>query len=197
MPYSNDLKVFWFTPIRTASRACINLQEHLKFEDLYSHSLFHNSQQKDYYFISNIRNPYSRLVSIFFLFCNNNNRDTDNFPIWVTKNLKEGLINVPAYQIRLESLYSNEIRYPDYYVRIENLEEDIRNLWFVKENMSLDLEKIIQDTIISNQYLLEFGDRKPWQEFYDEELANYVYSFLEKDFLLFGYDKNSWKNGTS
>ena len=45
-------------------------------------------------------------------------------------------------------------------------------------------------------FLNEFGKRDPWQEYYNNSLSNYVYNFLEKDFLLFGYDKNSWKNGT-
>ena len=62
--------------------------------------------------------------------------------------------------------------------------------------MSEDLEILIQNHIVNNVYSNEFGKRIPWQEYYNNSLSNYVYSFLEKDFQLFGYDKNSWKNGT-
>ena len=199
MPYSDNLKVFWFTPMRTASRSCHRLQEHVKFTGLYSHNFFKTQSEKEYFFISNIRNPYSRLVSIYHLYCHNSKRKTNDFKDWVIKKLREEVefpIQTLDYQINLSSIYFEHKKFPDYFVRVENLEDDIRNLWFVKENMSDEVEKIIKETIVNNSYSKEFRDRLPWQEYYNNSLSNYVYNFLEKDFQLFGYDKNSWKNGT-
>jgi hypothetical protein len=200
MPFSHNLKVFWFTPIRTASRSCNKLQEHLKFTDLYSHNFPETQLEREYFFISNIRNPYSRVVSIYYLYCFHSKKNPDNFGDWVVKRLQQE-VEVPSsrleYQINLSSIYSEYKKFPDYFVRVENFEDDIRNLWFVKENMSDEVEKIIKETIVNNSYSKEFGNRLPWQEYYNNSLSNDVYNFLEKDFLLFGYDKNSWKNGTS
>ena len=146
-----------------------------------------------------VRNPYSRLVSIYHIYCYQFKKEPNNFRDWAIKKLREE-VEFPTktlnYQINLSKIFSSCNRFPDYLIRQEFLEEDIRNLWFIKENMSEELEIIIQDNIVNNGYLTEFGKRDPWQEYYNNSLSNYVYNFLEKDFQLFGYDKNSWKNGT-
>jgi hypothetical protein len=194
MPYSESLKVFWFTPMRTASRSCNELLRHLDFTD-FSHELDKNKIREQYYFVSNIRNPYSRLVSIYHLYCYHRKKEPNDFRDWATKQLGEN-VHYPIYQIFLSKIFSSCNKLPDYFVRQEFLEEDIRNLWFIKDSMSEHIEYIIQNTIVSNRYFKEFGKINPWQEYYDDSLSNYVYNFLEKDFQLFGYDKNSWKNGT-
>lgn len=198
MPYSDNLKVFWFTPMRAATRSCSKMLQHLDFTDL-SHEFIEDKLHEQYYCTSNIRNPYSRLVSIYHIYCYQFKKEPNNFRDWVIKKLREE-VEFPTktlnYQINLSKIFSSCNRFPDYFIRQEFLEEDIRNLWFIKENMSEELEIIIQDNIVNNGYLNEFGERDPWQEYYNNSLSNYVYNFLEKDFQLFGYDKNSWKNGT-
>jgi heme oxygenase len=198
MPVSNDLKVFWFTPIRAATRSCDKILKYLDFTDL-SHREFDNELQKTYFFVSNIRNPYSRLVSIYHIYCYHQKREPNDFRDWVIKKLRQEVefpVQALNYQINLSKIFSSHDKIPDYFVRVESLEEDIRNLWFVKENMSDELESYIQEGIVLNKYKNEFGEKEPWQEKYNQSLSNYVYSFLEKDFLLFGYDRNSWKDGT-
>ena len=198
MPYSDNLKVFWFTPMRAATRSCEKVMHYLDFKDL-SHEFLKNKLHEQYYYVCNARNPYSRLVSIYHLYCYHSKREPNDFRDWVIKKLREEVefpIQTLDYQINLSKIFSSYDRLPDYFVRQEFLEEDIRNLWFIKDNMSEELEIIIQDNIVNNGYLTEFGKRNPWQEYYNNSLSNYVYNFLEKDFQLFGYDKNSWKNGT-
>ena len=199
MPHSDELKVFWFTPMRAATRSCINIQTYFNFLDISTHQFFDGKLPHDYFFISNVRNPYSRLVSIYKLFCFGFKLEPTNFRNWVIKKLKEE-VETPSqtldYQINLSSIYSRYNRIPDYLIKVESIENDIRNLWFVKNSMSEELETIIQESILKNQYVNEFGEGDHWQEYYNESLSNYVYSYLEKDFLLLGYDKNSWKNGT-
>jgi hypothetical protein len=78
---------------------------------------------------------------------------------------------------------------PDYYVKMENFEKDIKSLWFVKENLG-SLSNVISENIETNRYKSESKFR------YNQYLADIVYNNLKKDFDLFGYNKNSWKNGT-
>ena len=198
MPYSDNLKVFWFTPMRAATRSCEKIMEHLDFKE-FSHDFLKNKLHEQYYVVSNVRNPYSRLVSIYHIYCHQFNKEPNDFRNWVVKKLREE-IEFPKqtldYQSNLSKIFSDSNRIPDYFVKQEFLEEDVRNLWFIKDNMSDELETVIQKNIVKNIYSNEFGKRDLWQEYYNNSLSNYVYNFLEKDFLLFGYDKNSWKNGT-
>lgn len=198
MPYSDNLKVFWFTPKRAATRSCEKVMEHFNFQE-FSHDFLKNELHEQYYYVSNVRNPYSRLVSIYHIYCYQYKKEPNDFRNWVVKKLREE-IDFPEqtldYQTNLSKIFSNSNRIPDYFVRQEFLEEDVRNLWFIKDNMSDELETIIQKNIVKNMYSNEFGGRDPWHEYYNNSLSNYVYNFLEKDFLLFGYDKNSWINGT-
>ena len=41
MPYSDNLKVFWFTPMRAATRSCEKIMEHLDFKE-FSHDFLKN-----------------------------------------------------------------------------------------------------------------------------------------------------------
>jgi hypothetical protein len=78
---------------------------------------------------------------------------------------------------------------PDYYVKMENFGNDIKSLWFVKENLG-SLSNVISENIETNRYKSESKIE------YNQYLADIVYNNLKKDFDLFGYNKNSWKNGT-
>jgi hypothetical protein len=52
------------------------------------------------------------------------------------------------------------------------------------------LSNVISENIETNRYKSESKFR------YNQYLADIVYNNLKKDFDLFGYNKNSWKNGT-
>ena len=67
MSYSESLKVFWFTPMRAATRSCGVIMKRFDFTEL-SHEFIKNKLHEQYYLVSNIRNPYSRLVSIYYLY---------------------------------------------------------------------------------------------------------------------------------
>jgi len=200
MAYSDELRVFWFTPLRTATRSCNGLQKYLNFKNYGSHEFFSESHQKDYHLICNVRNPYSRLVSIYSLFCDNFNTTPNNFQGWVEKKLEEEITTPKKtlnYQIILSSIFSEHDKNPNTLIKLETLQQDIRNLWFVKDNSSQDLNNVIEENIVNNKYANYFNNKIPWKSCYNQNLADYVYSYLEEDFLLFGYDKNSWKDGSS
>ena len=65
MPYSKELKVFWFLPMRAATRSCRPIVEYFNFSDSNQHWFINDLEYMDYYLIANVRNPYSRLVSLY------------------------------------------------------------------------------------------------------------------------------------
>lgn len=198
MAYSDTLKVFWFNPMRTASRSTKEIQIHLGFKDPGAHYP-PTEKYKEYYIVSGFRNPYSRFVSIFHFIFDRETRTTDEFKAFAKKKIWEekNLINRPNYQLNLSDIFEYQKFKPQYLVRVENLYEDIMNLWFVKEKKDDKLLEIMDSYVNTNNFHHEQGPRPSWQEHYDEETANLVYDFFIKDFELGGYDKNSWKDGTS
>jgi len=60
MSYSNEYKVFWYLPKRTATRSIRPILNYFNFIDSDNHNFFTEEFQLSYYFISNVRNPYSR-----------------------------------------------------------------------------------------------------------------------------------------
>lgn len=199
MPYSEELKVFWFTPKRTASRSCATICDFFKFTEINNHRPPNKKQFPNYHFVCNVRNPYSRMLSLYDLVNFNKTKVPNQFKEWAMAKLREE-VEIPNFtediQSNLSRIFEQQGMYPNQYVRFENLEEDLNKLEFFKNGKNEVLDMIIKSNIRRNVYRSKFFT-SPWQNYYDEELANYVYSFLEKDFLLFGYDKNSWKDGTS
>jgi hypothetical protein len=191
MNYSDKHKILWATPRRTATRSCIPIQEYFKFDLVGQHELQIPKDKKDYYFIFNTRNPYNRMVSLYHLFCFHSNLKSDDFGNWIRQKL---LIDSHRqkksdYQTFLSV---NIQRKPDLIIRIENLYHDILKIPILTDN-SDELFEIIDNNILKNNYL----SHNDYKKFYNQDLADTVYSYLEEDFLYFDYDKDSWKNGTS
>ena len=199
MSHSDKLKVFWFNPIRTATRSSGTVQEFFKFKNVRQHYL-PTENHKDYYLISNIRNPYSRLVSIFYFVFGKETRTIEDFRRFLKKKIQEeksNLVGTQDLQINLTKIYEGIGKFPDEFVRVENLYDDIKNLFFVRDNSDPKLYEIMENNIKSNKYFQEYGSRPDWKKHYDEETANILYDYLKDDFKLGNYDKNSWKDGTS
>lgn len=198
MAYSNSLKVFWFNPMRSGTRSTQKIQEFLKFTDSGLHDE-PTTKFKEFLFVSNFRNPYSRFVSIFHFQFPNEKRTIDNFKIFVEKKIWEEqyLTLKPDLQLSLTGIFEKRQMFPNYLVKLENLYDDIINLPFVKNYVNDEFLTLMDSCVKKNGYLQEYRERASWQEHYDEKTANLVYEFLEKDFILGNYEKDSWKNGTS
>jgi hypothetical protein len=200
MPYSDELKVFWFTPMRTASRSVSQVLEYLNFKNPRTHDFIRIPEHHNYYFIVNIKNPYNRLVSIYHIQKYHGTIEVD-FDVWVPRRLSEefntSLSNFHTMERHINIFHYFKDKKPDYIVRSEFLENDIRNIWFIKENNSPLLEQTIQNHICKNVYEKEWDFVKPWRSYYNQNLADIVYGYMKDNFDFFGYDKNSWKDGTS
>ena len=81
---------------------------------------------------------------------------------------------------------------------MENFEDDIKSLWFVKENFDF-LEQTLKYNVENNCYDLDefqfngFIKKESWKEYYNEEISEFVYKKMKNEFDFFNYDKNSWK----
>ena len=82
-------------------------------------------------------------------------------------------------------------------------ESQDNHLKFIKLINELKVEELksiekVADGIFENDNILKNGYSSgyDYKEFYDQDLADYVYSYLEEDFVYFNYNKDSWKNGT-
>jgi hypothetical protein len=192
MNYSDKHKILWATPQRTATRSCIPIQKYFNFDVSSNHGLIIPDDKKDYFFIFNTRNPYNRLISIYHLFCIQFNLIPNNFNEWVREKLYEE-IKYPVQTLNYQIFLKNKItKTPDLIIRLENLYSDILKIPIITGN-SDELFDIMNKNILTNHY----SSKYIYKEYYDQDLADYVYSYLEEDFVYFNYNKDSWKNGTS
>jgi hypothetical protein len=200
MTYSDEHKVCWFTPKRTATRTTHTLLSKLNFVSLGTHIFFLPKERYDYQLISNIRNPYSRLVSLFFLYSLHKNNFRINFEKWCEYSLTDEQFDI-EYQLRYDLIIKKSGQKFDRYITVENYSADIQSLGFVDLSKP-EVKDVWEKNVLNNGYTHEFKkiqteDRQNWQDFYNEKIAELVYSKLEDQFNFFNYDKNSWKNGTS
>jgi hypothetical protein len=152
--------------------------------------------------ISNGRNPYAKLVMEYGHYEQEEEyggrKDTIKpFEKWILKRLTrakddDGL----APWIKWE-----ELGYPAYHIRTESLEKDIRKIQFLFDKIDSSLlETQIQNCFSENLYKSRRESIKYtkeglriWEHYYNQELADYVYSILEEGFKLMCYERDSWK----
>lgn len=196
MNWSDELKVIWLLPTRTGTRSTGEILSKLRFKSnmkiFPDHGLLFPDSMIEYQVVCNVRNPYSRIVSLFHLTQNNLEKQF-TFEYFV-KNMFEILQGKNSFGIHVN--LSRNPKVPDKIVRLENFFEDVTSLDFIDSRYSF-LEKTIQDHILinnfSNEYLTIKGNFNTWKEVYNEELAEIVYNSMEEDFINFDYEKNSWK----
>ena len=97
-------------------------------------------------------------------------------------------------ELSIGKIFHEYKKFPEFYVRVETLEEDLMKIDCVKDNYDSELDRIFNEIIRENVFFNP--NRISWKDMYTQDLADMVYEYCEKDFLYFNYDKNSWKNGT-
>lgn len=199
MTYSNELKVCWYTPQRTATRTTHVLLEALGFTGLGSHTFHFPPERSDYFLISNVRNPYPRMVSLFSLYSIHKKEYSFDFAKWCEYALTDEKFD-EEYQLRYERKIFSLHRKFDKFIRVESFSEDLKSLSFIDTN-NPKIQQIWKNNILNNGYTYEFknienANRTHWSDFYTVRLSDLVYKNLKEQFDLFGYEKNSWKNGT-
>jgi len=199
MTYSDEYKVCWFTPQRTATRTTHTLLKTLGFLSIGTHSFRLPPERFDYRLISNIRNPYSRMVSLFFLYSLHKVNYKLNFELWCEYALNDQQFE-NDYQVRYDLKIKSVGRDFDKFIRVETYAEDIKSLNFI-DLSNPEIDKVYQNSVLKNGYTHEFKkiqteERQSWQDFYNQKIADLVFSKLEDQFNFFNYNRNSWKDGT-
>ena len=160
---------------------------------------------KDYKVICSIRNPYDRMLSIFSNFTNVGKnlvytKDShEKLVITYEKFIKEMLL----YQLSLNdkdletrpiqknylSKYGFNNRIPDFFIKMESLEEDLGNLDFVK-NSKIWESGYVQDYLKHNPFV----NQRPYKfnTSYSMESAKRVYDYHKRHFIIFDYDPFSF-----
>lgn len=193
MNYSDDLKVVWITPMRTGTRSSNALMKKLNFGGM-NHEIKIPDGKESYFVVMNIRNPYSRLVSLYNMFRFSQKNMNYEFETWIKNDHYLLMDNVH------DTFLSNRIKKlktkPSVFIRMENFVEDILSLDFIRDNYEL-LKEDIEENILKNRYVNDYvppgSQKKFWKEYYTDELAEMVQYKMKNEFEYLNYNLNSWK----
>jgi len=222
MNISHKHKVIWWAPAKCGTKiiktllhgydffAQINGNEFRELETTYqSHIIAQPKEYDDYKIILSIRNPYDRIFSIFLNFQlqtftphkNLKNELKKEFNIWLNKiMLNEKLIverkfllgvNTETETYFCENLFKG--RMPDFLIRMENIQEDLEKLDFIKNDLSWDSKKV-EEELKTNKIKIEREYK--FNSMYDIETAKKVYTFYKTHFYFCDYNPFSFTTET-
>jgi hypothetical protein len=182
---SEKYKTIWLAPERTGSR---KVSEILSFYDFkkddkpvfnfgnyyFSHVMPTDGRYLDYQIISNARNPYSRVYS---LFKNYNFRFKDKTKENFKKYLIEDLPNGQMVPMIINPILNKA---PDHIIRLEYMTEDLLKLPFIYDVLNQKQVELL------TQHGKEIDE---WEPFYDQESKDIVYEVCKDHFIYWGYEK--------
>jgi hypothetical protein len=139
------------------------------------------------------------MVSLFFLYSLHKVNYKLNFELWCEYALNDQQFE-NDYQVRYDLKIKSVGRDFDKFIRVETYAEDIKSLNFI-DLSNPEIDKVYQNNVLKNGYTHEFKkiqteERQSWQDFYNQKIADLVFSKLEDQFNFFNYNRNSWKDGT-
>lgn len=174
---SEKYSCVWIAPSRTGSRGTAEILSRYDFK--YNNEPIHNGQLENYcHFTSDLsllqnykiicsaRNPYGRLLSHY----KNYNSEKITFREYVMEK-RWGSLNL------IEPILSKK---PDYLLRLEHLNEDLRKLPFIYDQLT---EKQLD---LSLQHDKELNI---WQDYYDNDMKEIVYISFQNHFIFWNYEK--------
>lgn len=186
MNISEKYKTIWIAPERTGSRKVAEILSYYEFKTngklvhdhvngySHDHQSFIDEKYNDYEVIVGLRNPYGKTYSVFKNFFNKEkNHNKELFKKFLLEELPKGN--------RLQEVQNPILnRKPNYIIRLENMEEDLLKIPFIKD--------VLTERQLS--FMTEHG--KPiedWEPFYDQESKEIVYGYCKHIFDLGGYEK--------
>jgi hypothetical protein len=187
MLINHNTKQYWWGPPRTASREVSSWLRSWGWEEIGGH---HYIQIVDGYelFVS-CRNPYSRAVSWWIMRTKHEEPliDQDGNKIWMIDDstFKEWIMNPNEYvngrnshESSVRVIIENNLEFTP--IRLENIYEDMSKFgYYVDCGPKYWGAKTTKE-------ILSYG------EYYDSELAQWVWETFKDEFELFGYKKDSW-----
>jgi hypothetical protein len=219
MNVSTKVQHIWWATMRCGSRSFSEIMKHYGFFNYHHSKVYSEStclkkishthecnvpaEYSHYPIIMQVRNPYSRAVSIWHLSCFRNFKKT----LKVSQDFEEYVLtNKGAIMDSYE--HAAQKHKPTYIIKYENMQEDIKKLPFLDLN-NPEVLRDYNNNILRNNYKYEGvdderGDIKrdvqdnrfsDWRSYYSSnpKLAEIIYEKYKGQFELFGYDKDSWK----
>lgn len=159
-------------PSMYLQHACLNFYDLLEID-------FHN-----YRTCCSVRNPYTRLVSVFFYNAKMRRRTSEDFPTFVTDFLakevaKQESLGIANAHVAPQYMF---VKHGDYVVnhviRQESLNTEFKRLF------GLD---VVSDSL--NATSKQKGAPKDYMGLYDQKLKDIVYNVYKEDFRLLGYSR--------
>ena len=125
-----------------------------------------------------VRNPYDSIVSSYHWnkHCSGINMDFKKFCI-----IHINSVSNNYFANDMSRIFLNDIPVCDYYIRYENLKEDIHILLRKLGITDYDIEKLPQHKSKIRP------ENTPYQSYYDDETKNLVYKYYKKMIDYFGY----------
>ena len=211
MNVSEKVKFIWWASMRCGSRSVSEIIKHYNFYNYstklniwhnpHTHDILVPEEFSDYNILMQIRNPYSRALSLWHLYgwknVNDNLYVEDTFEEYVFKD-----------KFITDHYEKGIIKYkPQYFIRYEYLSEDVLKIPFVDFN-NQPIKEDFDRCSLQNCYLNE-GVEKPegslkrdqkdnryadWRSYYTKKIADKVYEKCALQFELLNYSKDSWKH---
>jgi hypothetical protein len=205
MNVNHNLKVVWWLPSRTASRSVSEILAYYKFyndrlnlpvTESYTHECDIPNGCDDYTLVCNIRNPYAKVVSTWHLRYFKEEPETGN--LILEKSFSEYLTT--CGNMTEEHQIIRHRRKPDFYIRVENMIEDLHKLPF------LDFTDPHTNTLINdlstNNYKYEGGckgfalrrdpknlEMTDYKSYYTQKELDFVWDIYKDVFNEFGYQR--------
>lgn len=194
MNVSHDLKTIWWIPERTGENITFNILTK------YGFAIEDDVEYPDYTLICNMRNPYDRILSLYFT---NQLIKKELIPSYRTifnewiqdtfvfNKLIVTAVNLPKFtknKVNTLDLWHFNNRTPDKFVRIENYKNEMGEINFIKNSEKFKAGEL--DSLLDTN----FQEQRPFKfnEMYSFESAKKIYHFHKKHFYLCGYDPFSF-----
>jgi hypothetical protein len=219
MNISHEHKTIWWAPEKTGSKVTSHILKNYDFfyrdftteskfkplgDPYHSHDIDFPKEYSDYQVICNIRNPYDRILSIFINFSSlglvytKDNLDyyRKRFELFVKLMfLSPNMTSDVEYEPTASNLgrflkkvnFSDKV--PDIFIKMENLEKDLKSLNFIK-NTDLWEKEDFSSFLNKNQFLKKRAFH--FSDVYTQTSAKYVYEFFKNHFYLCDYDPFSF-----
>jgi len=219
MNISHKHKIIWWAPERTATKITREIflnydffvhnsknddELSLKQENV-SHLNKIQDQFSEYTLISNVRNPYDRVFSIFLttfyeniaLEKNKHDEIKKAFNNWISNTFESEKLCVKLNKsnsaknidINYFSKWTFKEKKPDFFIRMENLIEDLEKLDFIKSDSTWDsskIKEIIENNVFKNNRAIKFD------KMYDIHSAKLIYVYFKSVFNLVLYNPFSF-----
>jgi hypothetical protein len=205
MNVNHDLKVVWWLPSRTASRSVSEILAYYKFynyklnlpvTESYTHECDIPNGCDDYTLVCNIRNPYAKEVSTWHLRHFKEEPETGN--LILERSFSEHLATSSG--MTEEHSIIGHRRKPDFYIRVENMIEDLHKLPFL--DFTDPHTKTLINGLYTNNYKCEGGSegfalrRDPknsemadYKSYYTQKELDFVWDLYKDVFNEFGYQR--------